>query len=577
MLLEVTGGRPSAQELQGVARMNGLGSGAGQASLTFGEAIGLSGNLALDGHELVAAAVTLGALEVGGPLSTAESQLVEQSSSRVEDRTTLRQLIFEGDDPLGDALCGSLGPRDRRERGVVYTPPAIVEAMVNWVLEAEPARVIDAGCGSGRFAAEIARRCPDLELVCVDTDPRATLACRAALSVHGAHRAHVVNEDFARLELPVCQGRTAFLGNPPYVRHHQLSMQQKRWAKGAAAALGLASWSGLSGLHMHFFLSAFRNGRRGDIGCFVTSSEWLDVLYGQPIRSALANGAGVVGIHLLDPQARPFHDAMTTAVVTCFEIDSPTRRVRVRKLSAADELGDLSRAGRPVSRRSLAEAARWGGIVRGERERAPSGRVRLGDYVRVSRGAVTGANSFFVLDRMEAARLGLAEYTKPVLSQAAQVLRSDGVVRQDATTKVLLDPDPTTDLSLTQHEPLRRYLHLGAKAGIVEGYVCAHRSPWWRVGAKQPPVVATYMARQAPAFAINPEGLSILNVLHGLYPRVPLSSEHLLGLVNYLNLRRTDLVGTGRTYQGGLEKLEPREMEQAWVPPCDQLPRWAAT
>jgi hypothetical protein len=83
------------------------------------------------------------------------------------------------------------------------------------------------------------------------------------------------------------------------------------------------------------------------------------------------------------------------------------------------------------------------------------------------------------------------------------------------------------------------------------------------------------MARQAPAFALNPDGLAILNVFHGLYPKVPLDERQLLGLVRFLNGHRDAMRGRGRTYQGGLEKFEPRELEAIEVPPPSELGRYS--
>jgi hypothetical protein len=77
----------------------------------------------------------------------------------------------------------------------------------------------------------------------------------------------------------------------------------------------------------------------------------------------------------------------------------------------------------------------------------------------------------------------------------------------------------------------------------------------------RPPIVATYMARGAPCFARNPDELGLLNVVHGLYPRRPLDEATLERVVASLNARRESFIGRGRTYQGGLEKFEPREME----------------
>ncbi len=74
------------------------------------------------------------------------------------------------------------------------------------------------------------------------------------------------------------------------------------------------------------------------------------------------------------------------------------------------------------------------------------------------------------------------------------------------------------------------------------------------------------MARQAPLFALNPDGLAVVNVAHGLYPREKLSQEQLAALVACLNGARDTFRGNGRTYHGGLEKFEPREVEALSIP-----------
>jgi len=523
--------------------------------------------------EIASLSVALGATEVGGPLSPEERRLVALASRPPASLDEVRESILRGLDPLGDAICSLRSTSERRRLGTFYTPSAIVKNMVAWALRRKPVRFVDPGCGSGRFAAQAIRQNPDLEIVAVDVDPLATLACRAVFATLGAGRSVVLNRDYTSMSLPPTTGRTSFVGNPPYVRHHRLTALQKAEAKRAATELGI-ELSGLSGLHVHFFLATLRHSRSGDVGCFITSSEWLDVSYGAALRTALLDGLGGVGLHLLAPEAAAFDDAMTTAVITCFEVGKTSSGFRMRTAASASALGDLDGGGRNVALSRLREAQRWTPLFKRNAPRRP-GHVRLGELVRVSRGAVTGANRFFVMSAKHARAFGLTSYVVPALTSAHEVLAAEGIVRADAARRVLLDPPTSVELGVPEHEALRRYLAGGERAGIPRSYVCSHRRPWWRVAAKFPPIVTTYMARQPPAFALNPDGLAILNVLHGLFPRVPLEEDQLLGLVCYLNDHRDELRGRGRTYQGGLEKFEPREMEAIEVPPPSELRRYA--
>jgi methylase of polypeptide subunit release factors len=483
----------------------------------------------------------------------------------------LRELIISGSDPLGDAISKLRTPIERRRRGAIYTPWSVVYAMVEWAIARNPVRFVDPGCGSGRFASLIARRSPRAEILAIDVDPLATLACRAVLACCGARNARVINADFVSLQLSKVKGRTAFIGNPPYVRHHDLTQRQKRAGKAVANSLKL-KLSGLAGLHVYFLLTALRGGSDGDVACFITSAEWLDVGYGQVVRQALLDRATGVSIHVVSPQATVFPDIMTTAVFTCLEMGQGDGPVRFRALRSLGGLDDLEKGGRYLPREAVARSHRWGALARNGVAGATPRGARLGDVVRVSRGAVTGCNRFFLLAKSDVDRLRLADYVVPVVRSAQEVLEAQGALRSSQGRCFLLDPPKETRLELPEHERLRSYLALGERDGYSNRYICTHRKPWWHVGAKTPPIVATYMARQPPAFAHNPQKLAIVNVLHGLYPRVFMDRQQLKNLVAYLNAHRDRLRGAGRTYHGGLEKFEPSEMEAFEIPlPADVL------
>ena len=101
--------------------------------------------------------------------------------------------------------------------------------------------------------------------------------------------------------------------------------------------------------------------------------------------------------------------------------------------------------------------------------------------------------------------------------------------------------------------------------GAKDSYIAQHRRAWWSVGLKDPaPVLATYVARRPPSFALNKANARHLNIAHGLYPREPLPAAVLLGLVRFMHKSGTKR--GGRVYAGGLTKFEPREMERIPIP-----------
>lgn len=521
--------------------------------------------------DLVRVALELGASEVGGPLSSAEGRLARQAAAMAAPEGRLvervQNLIQAGADPLGDQLCRIRPGEVRRLAGAFFTPPSIVQPMVRWVMGEHPDRVVDAGCGSGRFAAAVAMHDRNVQIVAVDVDPVATLLTRGALAVLGATRPMVLQQDYTGMQLAPIAGRTAFLGNPPYVRHHELSPRAKQWITEAGERLGHRA-SGLSGLHAYFFVATALMARRGDVGCFVTSAEWLDVGYGSVVRHLFLNGLGGRALHVIEPKAVPFDDAMTTAVITCFERGSAATGVIGRVVEKSDDLNDLNQ-GSLVDVDSLSSGNRWSGILRSRLALPTAGIVPLGTIARVSRGLVTGGNGFFVMTRQQARDRGVAEWCRPAITDGKEILNSRGVIRAADISKVLLALP--RDFARSEHPAVDAYLASGelAPAGQVplsQRYICAHRRPWWYLGHQEPaPIVASYMARQPPAFALNPDGLLVVNIAHCIYPKEPMDKAEVERLAADLNAARGRFKGHGRTYQGGLEKFEPREMEALLV------------
>ncbi len=528
----------------------------------------LFGRPALSEAQLLRLALELGALQVGGPLSPAEDACVSEAMLAEPPPETAvaeaRAAIRAGHDPLGEELCRIRPAVRRRSAGTFYTPPSLVRPMVEWALGGRPQRLVDAGCGSGRFAAAAARRNPDLEIVAVDLDPVATLLTRAALATLGFGRGRVLQQDYLTLTLDRIDGLTAFVSNPPYVRHHDLTPSQKAWAARAGRELG-CHVSGLSGLHVYFYLATALWARPGDVGCFVTSAEWLDVRYGAAVRDLLLNGLGGRALHMVDARATPFEAVQATAVVTCFSVGASPESIRMRLIRSPLEMGSLDQ-GKSLPRAAFGGTDRWTSLLRRPGNWAEEDQVvSLGSIARVHRGLVTGANSFFILTRGRARELGLLRWCRPAITAAQEILEARGDLRDTPDRKLLLDVPRDVDRSA--FPDLDAYLKLGETcangiSAVAEGYICRHRRPWWYLGVQEPPpIVATYMARQAPAFATNRDGLALVNIGHGVYPLEKMGWAALDRLVSQLNTARNGFQGLGRTYQGGLEKFEPREME----------------
>ena len=519
-------------------------------------------------YHLVSAALALNADRVA-TWSAEERSLSKGIASFSEaSAAKLALQIQRGKDPLGDAFSHLRSPELRRQQGATYTPALIVKAMVQWAaLHSTPARIVDPGVGSARFLLEAGRRFPDAELIGIDTDPLAALTARANLAAAGyAERSEIIQGDFRSTRLPAIDGRTLYIGNPPYVRHHLIGQKWKEWLTKEAQRLG-HSPSQLAGLHVHFFLATALAARPGDFGTFITAAEWLDVNYGQLVRDLFLADLGGRSITVVEPTAKPFADAATTAAITTFEAGSTPASIHVRRVDDTKALHPLE-SGTELHRDRLATQARWSHLTRRSKP-VPSGYVELGELCRVHRGQVTGANRIWIAGSHSK---GLPESVLfRTVTRAKELFAAGAILADDSILRSVIDlPVDLSVFDKAERKAVEAFLKYAKKAGVDNGYVAGNRKAWWSVGLRSPaPILATYMARRPPAFVRNLAHARHINIAHGLYPRMALTEDTLTRLAGYLSTGTT--IHEGRTYAGGLTKFEPREMERILVPTPELL------
>lgn len=517
------------------------------------------------------AALCLSLLPRSVSLSLAEHALAQAASGRTVAEPLCQstaQDIRLGSDPLGECFTALRSAKSRRAAGAIYTPDAILEPMVDWLrTQGSPDRVVDPGAGSGRFVVAAGHAFPDARLVAVENDPLAALVLRTNLHVLGmTSRTDVLVADYREIELPAIDGATAFVGNPPYVRHHQIDPQWKTWYTRNFAELGISA-SALAGLHLHFFLKTALLARSGDIGAFVTSAEWLDVNYGAALRHLLAMHLGAVGLHVLSPTVEAFPGTATTAAITCFRVGDERPMVSVRSVVDLDELGALN-AGEEISRSHLSTSPKWSLVVRPTRFNS-SDEIALGELFRVHRGQVTGANDVWIFDGDSPS---LPDHVLlPAVTRAQELIRAGQLLGSSSSLRRVVDlPQNLDELDEDDQRQIQFFLDWAKRNGAHESYVARHRRAWWSVGLRSAaPILCTYMARRAPQFTLNAAGARHINVAHGLYPRQAMSDTQLASVVSWLNTNVD--VGSGRTYAGGLTKFEPREVERLRIPPLEAI------
>jgi hypothetical protein len=519
-------------------------------------------------RDLVSFALALGARDVAGWSPFEEALAKDARELPKKSVNVLRDQIVAGEDPLGSAFCELRPAVVRRSKGATFTPRVIVDAMLDWAVGAASARrVIDPGSGSGRYLLAAGKRMRTATLVGVEADPLVAIISRANLAATGfASRSQIILGDYRSTNLPVIDGKTLFVGNPPYVRHHLLGNSWKRWLTETACEHGLCA-SQLAGLHVHFFMATVAKASKGDYGAFITAAEWLDVNYGSLVRELFLGPLGGKRIVVIEPTAMPFPDAATTAAITYFEIGAKPSSIKLKRVENHDDLQDPN-GNRAIRRERLNGERRWSHFTRPARK-GPNGYVELGELCRVHRGQVTGLNKLWIAGDHSADLPQSVLF--PTVTKARELFRAGKSLDDPAVLRRVIDLPPDLDVFDTaDRRSVDRFLSKARSLGADTGYVAMNRKKWWSVGLRRPaPILATYMARRPPAFVHNRASARHINIAHGIYPRELMHEDLLDSLVDYLS----NAVSTtqGRTYAGGLTKFEPREMERILVPGIELL------
>ncbi len=463
-----------------------------------------------------------------------------------------------------EAELERLNPRKRRyEIGQFFTPTPIAELMANAVHEVEPATVLDPGVGGGILLRAVGE---GPKLFGLDIDARAVEL--AAASMPGEHEIAV--GDFLDAERwPLAKATfDAVIANPPYVRHHNLSAEHKLLARHYSARLSLKV-SSLSGSYVYFFLEALLRLNEGGRLVFITPTEFLDVRYGQAVKEALLNHCEIDEIIVLEMDELAFEGVLTTSAITiATKRGSPSRRFRLveGKLNGSIEKGREIE----LSAKVASAALPWTPLLPSRAERiAPllDGRTaRLGDYCRVRRGIATGDNSFFVMTRAEVEQWGIEEQFLVPVVLGSKDLPTTGPLDTDfhasrieagARGFLFFCHDPIDALRETN---ALRYIEHGQELGLHERFNCRTRKPWYGVEPVPPPdFFTTYMSRNRARIVRNLIGARCMTSLLNVWALSDVDPEALRpSLEDSTNAQL--LREFGRTYGGGLAKIEPGDL-----------------
>ncbi len=483
-----------------------------------------------------------------------------------------------------------LSQGERKDLGAFYTPPELTDFACAWALRHTRDTVLDPGCGDAAFLLSAVQRLRTLgasdqrlrgQIRGIDLNPEAIATARLVLQQADVAEPALLQENFFTLTAnsgdPALRLADAVVGNPPYVRYQLFRDDNRTTALKAAARAGVilpqltSSWAPYA-VHAISFL------RPGGRMALVLPGELLHVGYAAAVREYLLKN--FTDLTLISFEEKVFPGALEE-VVLVLGIKAPgDGRLRALRLHSLQDL-----AGRPddllASSRicDLKPGQRWltslleEDAIAGALDVMEHAHFRpLGELGRVDIGVVTGANDFFVLNRAKIEKYKLPDTVLlPAIAKAAHIqgtcfTHADWCAldaRGEAVHLLLVDEQYATG-------SVASYLSLGEEQKLHERYKCRTRQPWYRVPyVRTPDLFLTYMSHISPRLVVNEARATQTNTLHGIFLVDKLLAAPLAAaFLNSATLLSAEI--EGRSYGGGVLKMEPGEVVNLLVPKFTQ-------
>lgn len=241
-------------------------------------------------------------------------------------------------------------------------------------------------------------------------------------------------------------------------------------------------------------------------------------------------------------------------------------------LKSEPALRTLTLQGRTVPYSQLKAKQKWHMYYqnRGRQQQTPllfsgSNLSAFDQFIKVKRGLATGANEFFLFNRSKVAETKIPmQYFVKVIPRAnfiqKPIFTQDDfkqLEQQDAPIYLLNAPDQVED------PYLKKYLAYGEAQELHRRYLTRHRCPWYALERRQvAPILISVFNRGSMNVVRNEAQIFNLTTFHSIFV---LKEEQTELIFAYLltNLAKEIILQNRREYGGGLEKLEPLDINHA--------------
>lgn len=459
-----------------------------------------------------------------------------------------------------------------RNKGQFWTPDWVASAMIAYV-DQNTNLIFDPATGRGAFYETLLKKGKErVSFYGTDIDNEVL-----ADEIYNHKNCLVENRDF--IKNPPKKKFKSIVANPPYIRHHRIDQETKKYLKKLALSVTGYYIDGRAGYHVYFLIQALNLLESGGRLAFIMPADTCEGKFSKNLWKWISEKFCIECVITFDENATPFPSVDTNAMIFFIKNSDPTENLYWVKANQAysSDLFDFVSSDftkqkfdtLQITTRKLSE-----GIATGF-SRAQQNHVNfkfyLNDFANVMRGIATGSNEFFFLTAAQAKEIGIPqEFLKRAIGRTKDVPTS--VLTSEHLDKLDKEKRPTYLLSIKQNDKLPKsitnYLKVGANMGLPDRSLIQQRNPWYKMERREvPPLLFAYLGRRNTRFIKNDAKALPLTGFLCIYP-IYNDEEYIDKLWHVLNHPDTleNLRLVGKSYGSGAIKVEPGNLNKLPIP-----------
>jgi len=461
-----------------------------------------------------------------------------------------------------------------REKGQFWTPDWVAQAMISYVLN-DSNIVFDPAAGRGAFF-EALRKIDNenkFKFFGFDIDEEVLKD-----PIYKNVNCILKKQDF--ILNPPTQKFKSIIANPPYIRHHRISPENKQYLKDLSQRITGKKLDGRTGYHVFFLLQALNHLSTNGKLAFIMPADTVEGIFAEDLWNWISKNYCIDCVVTFKSDATPFPNVDTNALVFLICNRTPKRNFYwiVAKKAYSKDLIEYIQSGfkatnKPtleIINRKINEALKTG------LSRMPSVetyKFKLIDFACTMRGIATGANDFFFLNEQQVKKFKIPhEFLKLAIGRTRDV---SGNKITNNTIKELLNKNRPVYLFSPDNRPLdefppsiQSYLKLGEELGLPNRSLIKQRKPWYKMETRNvPPFLFSYLGRRNSRFILNEANVVPLTTFLCVYPN-SMDENYISKLWEILQHHEVlnNLKKVAKSYGSDSLKVEPRKLEQLPIP-----------